>query len=137
MPVKIDLIEDGYVIFYEIADPFEIEDLLTAYQQESEYRNATTHTMHSLTDFTQMRRIPKNWLQARHGPGLKHPRSGEMIFVGVKPGLKVLLDVILKVTKYQRIKLFNTMEQAQPYVKALVQKTKEAEGDLSVELVAK
>lgn len=124
MPVAINLIEDGYVIHYEFTEPFLIEELLTAYQQELAFRNAAPHTLHSLTDFSKVTGIPKNWLQARSGPGLKHPRSGEMIFVGVRPGLKILLNTILKITRYERIKLFDTPEAAMAYAHQLAEETK-------------
>lgn len=55
---------------------------------------------------------------------MTHPRSGEMIFVGINPGLKVLVDFLLKMSRYRRVKLFDNMEEAQVYIDALVEHTK-------------
>ncbi len=120
MPVTVELSYDGYVLHYVIADPWQISDLLSAYQQERKFRDASDHTLHSLIDFSQARRIPKNWLQARHGPGLNHPTSGVMVCVGLSPGLKVLLEIIFRVTNYKSIKLCATVEEAHAYLAPLV-----------------
>lgn len=124
MPVTVELSYDGYVLHYVIAEPWEINDLLSAYEQERKLRDAATHTLHSLIDFSQARHIPKNWLQARHGPGLKHPTSGVMVCVGISPGLKILLEMIFRVANYKSIKLCDTIEDAHAYLAPLVAELK-------------
>jgi hypothetical protein len=124
MPVTVELDYDGYILHYKITDPLDLTDLLKAYDVERELRDATPHVLHSINDFSELRQIPKNWLQARSGPGLKHPRAGEMIFIGLSPGLKIVVDIILKLTRYTRIQNFRTKEEAEPYIQALVETTK-------------
>lgn len=121
MPISIEVGNDGRVIYYTIADPWEIEELMTAYNQEKQIRDDAPHTVHSVSDFSSARRIPKNWWQARYGPGLKHPRAGEMIFVGLNPGLNRLVDVILRVANFKRIKLYNTMDEAKKHIDGLME----------------
>ncbi len=125
MPVTLDLIEDGRVLYYQFTDPVEISELLALYKKEAQLRDAVSYPLHSITDFSGLHRIPQNWLQARHGPGLKHTRSGEMLFVGLKPGLKILIDVILKVTRYQRVKLYTSMDEALSYIRSVIQASKQ------------
>lgn len=120
MPVSLEVGNDGRVLYYQIADPWEIEDLMAAYTKEKQIRDEAPHVVHSVSNFSHARRIPKNWWQARYGPGLKHPRAGEMVFVGLNPGLNRLVDVILRVTNFKRIKVFNTMDEAQKYVDGLL-----------------
>jgi hypothetical protein len=127
MPVKLELTHDGYILHYEIADPFEIEELLEAYKQEKELRDNATHTLHALIDFSQVRKIPKNWLAARHGPGMNHRTSGEMVCVGLTPGLKMLLDIIFRLANYKRIRLFDSLDEAQAHITRLVEQTKAAQ----------
>ncbi len=124
MPVTVELSYDGYVLHYVIAEPWEINDLLHAYEKERKLRDAANHTLHSLIDFSQARHIPKNWLQARHGPGLKHPTSGMMVCVGISPGLKMLLEIIFRITNYKSIKLCATVEEAHDYLAPLVAEVK-------------
>lgn len=124
MPVTVDLIHDGYVLHYVFTDPWTIEDLLRAYDQERRFRDAAGHTVHGYIDFTAARRIPRNWLQARHGPGLNHPTSGELICVGLNRSLKIILEVVLRLTNFTRIRLFDTPEEAEPYLVELVAQTK-------------
>lgn len=104
MTVKFEVTNDGYLIRYTIADPLDMNELMQAYTQEQAHRDSVPHVVHSLNDFSNMRRIPKNWLTARSGPGLKHPRAGEMIFVGLAPGLKILVETIMRITRFKRIK---------------------------------
>ncbi len=124
MPVTLELAEDGYVLHYTIVDPWEVSELLDSYKKELAYRDTTPHIMHSLTDFSKARRIPKNWWSLRNGPGLTHPRGGEMVFVGLGPGISIIVDTILKVMRYRRVKVFKKEEEAQEYIRKLVAKTK-------------
>lgn len=120
MPVDLEMKEDGYLLCYKIADPWSVNELLTAYAKEQELRDSTPHTVHSLSDFTKARRVPKNWLSARSGPGLKHPRSGEMVMFGLDPAMRVLLDAILKISRFRRLRIFKTEGEAMEYAKQLV-----------------
>lgn len=123
MPVHLRMSDDQKYLIYEITDPLSMNDLLEAYKQEKTYRDATPYTLHSIVDMSQVRRIPPNWLVAKAGPGLTHPRSGEILFVGISYGLKIIVETILKITKYRRIKFFVTRAEADTYMKALVMRT--------------
>ncbi len=124
MPVRLEIIEDGYVLHYTISDPWEISDLLKAYDQERAYRDSVALVVHSLNELSGVQKVPPSWWIARQGPGLTHPRSGEMVFVGLAPGVRVLVDTVLKATRYQRIKTFNTADEAQEYIHRLVAESK-------------
>jgi hypothetical protein len=53
-----------------------------------------------------IRRIPPNWLVAKAGPGLTHPRSGRMLFVGISPGLSIIIRTILRIARYEKMLFF-------------------------------
>ena len=125
MPVSIQLSEDKTHIIYEFAEPLEMQELMDAYKQEAEYRDATPHTLHSIVDMSGMRRIPANWLTAKSGPGLSHPRSGCMLFVGISPGLRIIIQTILNIARYRRMVFFDTREEALDYLSKLVKETKQ------------
>jgi hypothetical protein len=131
MPVTLELAEDGYVLHYAIVDPWEVSELLELYKKEREYRDSTPHIMHSFTDFSRARRIPKSWWSLKNGPGLTHPRGGEMVFFGLGPGISIIVETILKLTRYKRVKIFTKIQEAQEYTRKLAAKTK-AESEAAV-----
>lgn len=123
MPVEVNLTDDQTHLVYEMIDPVNMEQLLKAYDQEKIYRDSVPDTVHSIVDMSKMKRIPPNWLIAKAGPGLTHPRSGEMLFVGVSVGLKMILGTILKIVRYDRIRFFDTRADAEAYMSVLVNRT--------------
>ena len=131
MPVTVQLDDDNHHLVYELDEPLDIKELMEAYKQEKDYRNAVPHTLHSIVDMSKVTRIPPNWLVAKAGPGLTHPRSGYMLFVGVSHGLKIMVQLILKVAKYKRIQFFETREEAEAYMIELIEKTKASESPVS------
>lgn len=120
MPVNVNLNETKQYLIYTMSDPLEMPDLYAAYAKEKELRDSQPHTIHSLVDMTGLTRIPPNWLTAKAGPGLTHPRSGQMVFCGVSMGLKIVLNTIFKITRYERMKFFDTHEEAEAYIQQLV-----------------
>lgn len=126
MPVHLQLSDDQRYLIYTITEPLILDELMHAYQQERSYRDALPHTVHSIVDMSGMRRIPANWLTAKAGPGLTHPRSGEILFVGVSFGIKLILDTLLKITRYQRMKFFQTRAEADAYMAELLESSASA-----------
>jgi hypothetical protein len=123
MSVQLHLSEDRRYLIYTITEPFNLDELLLAYTQERSLRDSIPYTLHSITDMSGVKRIPPNWLTAKAGPGLTHPRSGEILIVGVSFGLKIILDTILKITRSQRMKFFRTRAEADAYMADLVKRT--------------
>ncbi|MCA9906938.1 MAG: hypothetical protein KC547_23945 [Anaerolineae bacterium] len=97
-----------------------MEEILEAYKKERAFRDSTPNTVHSIVDMSQVARIPKNWLTAKAGPGFSHPRSGIIILVGLTPGLRIILQVILRFTKYPRLRYFETRAEAEAFVRDLI-----------------
>ncbi len=133
MPVTVQLSDDQYHLIYELKDPLQINELMDAYDREKEMRDSISHTLHSLVDMSQVHRIPRNWLVAKAGPGLTHPRSGSMVIVGISSGLKTLVQIILKITKYDRIQFFESREDAETYMADLIQQTKASDAPVDVD----
>jgi hypothetical protein len=123
MPVTVRLDPDKRHLIYEMSDPTTIDELLAAYEQEREFRDSIPYTLHSLVDMSRLRGIPPRWLTAKAGPGLTHPRSGEMVFCGLSVSLKIIVQTITRITNYQRMRFFDTREQAEAYMKALLAKS--------------
>lgn len=126
MPVHLQLSDDQRYLIYTITEPLSLDELMIAYQQERGYRDSLPYTVHSIVDMSGVKRIPPNWLTAKAGPGLTHPRSGEILFVGVSFGIKIILDTLMKITRYQRMKFFQTRAEADAYMAELVKRTASA-----------
>ena len=124
MPIDLRLSEDGYYLIYEITEPYDLPELYEVYKQEKIYRDEKPYTMSSIVDMSGLSRIPVNWLTAKSGPGLTHPRSGQILFVGLSRPVHIIVDVIMKVTRYNRMKSFDTREAAEAYMQELVAKVK-------------
>lgn len=128
MPVDIQLNPEKRCIIYTLTEPFQLNELFEAYSIEKQYRDNTEHVLHSIVDMSHMKRIPPSWLTAKSGPGFNHPRSGTIIFVGLSVGFKIVIQTILKVIRYDRMKAFDTRAEANEYLDMLlVEATKPAE----------
>ncbi len=127
MPVSVRISDDQSHLIYELSDPLQVNELMKAYDNEKEIRDSIAHTLHSIVDMSNFHRIPRNWLIAKAGPGLTHPRSGYMLIVGITQGLKKMVEIIFKITKYERIQFFESREEAEIRMAELVQQTKKNE----------
>lgn len=131
MPVDVKLSEDQYYLIYTFTEPLEMKELMEAYKKEKELRDSRPHTVHSIVNLSALSRIPPNWLTAKAGPGLTHPRSGRMAFVGLSYGIRIIIQTILRISRYDRIQFFEKYEDAQAYMDELVQITKNNEESAS------
>lgn len=120
LPVEIQFSDDHRYIVYTITDPLNMNDLIAAYEQEKTFRDSVDHTVHSIVDMSRVSRIPPNWLTAKAGPGLTHPRSGVMLFVGLSSGLTIIIQTIMKIMRYSRMKAFKTRAEADAYMQELL-----------------
>ncbi len=127
MPVDVQLSEDKTHLVYSFAEPLKMEEIFAAYKQEKEYRDSVPHTLHSIVDMSQVRRIPPKWLAAKAGPGFTHPRSGEILIVGVSRSLEIILRTIVQIVRYTRVKFFRTRQLADDYMAELISRDAGAE----------
>lgn len=121
MPVDIQLNPEKHCIIYTLTEPFQLNELFEAYKIEKQYRDNTEYVLHSIVDMSHMKRIPPSWLTAKSGPGFNHPRSGTIIFVGLSVGFKIVIQTILKVIRYERMKAFDTRAEANEFLDTLLE----------------
>jgi hypothetical protein len=116
MPVDLQLDASQRRLTYGFTDPLTIEQLLEAYDRERALRDSSPHIIHSITDFTGLKRIPPRWLTAKAGPGFTHPRAGYILFVNMSPGLSILVKTIVSIVNFERIRYFNTRAEAETFI---------------------
>lgn len=112
MPVHVALSDDQTYILYEISDPLKMDELMLAYDEEKKIRDKIPYTLHSVTDMSEIRGIPHNWLTAKSGPGMTHPRSGLITIVGISVGLRIIVNTIFSIVGYRRLKFYATRDEA-------------------------
>jgi hypothetical protein len=120
MPVQLEFSENKRYIIYTLTDPLDMNELQRVYQKEKEHRDSVDHTVHSIVDMSRVKGIPRNWLTAKSGPGLSHPRSGKMLFVGISPALKTLVSLILDIMRYRKMEFYNNFDEAETRMKDLL-----------------
>lgn len=133
MPVDIEFSPNKRYIVYTITDPMNMPELFEAYAKEKSYRDSVSHTVHSIVDMSRIRRIPPNWLTAKAGPGLTHPRSGYMILVGLSVGFKIILQMIMKVMQFDKVRFVETREEANAILNDVLQAEDAANGNAVTE----
>lgn len=126
MPVDIRLSDDQNYIIYELSDPISMDELVLAYDEEKRLRDLVPHTLHSITDMTKVRGIPHNWLTAKSGPGLTHPRSGLITIVGISVGLRIIVNTITSIVGFRRMQFFASREEALAAIQKAVEEEKRA-----------
>jgi hypothetical protein len=127
MPVQIEFHANKRYIIYTLSDPLDMNELQRVYQDEKAYRDSVDHTVHSIVDMSRVKGIPRNWLTAKSGPGLKHPHSGKMLFVGISSALKTLVSLILDMMRYRRVEFFNTYEEAEKRMQEILKEEEAAQ----------
>jgi len=121
MPVHVQLSTDETHLVYEMQEPLTIEELMDAYKIERQLRDATQRTLHSIVDMSKIRRIPRNWLTSKAGPGFTHPRSGRILIVGISTGIKIIVQTIIKIVRYDKVQFFDTREEAEAHMQTLIE----------------
>ncbi len=126
MPADVRLSDDQNYLIYELSDPLTMDELVTAYDEEKRLRDLIPHTLHSITDMSKVRGIPHNWLTAKSGPGLTHPRSGLITIVGISVGLRIIVNTIFSIVGYRRVQFYATREEAIAAIEKEIEKEKSA-----------
>lgn len=125
MPAVWHPTHDDYAIYLKLSDPLDAKvHVLPIFDQFWQWRDSKPHIIHLLVDAIEMRQVPANWLVLRGSPVFKHPRAGEIVIVGIAPGFHILLDTLMRIVRFKRVKLFSTMREGEEYLNALVERTK-------------
>jgi len=120
MPVTFELQENGTVMYWKIEDPWKLSELLMYYKQAETIFNNSSHVIHSLVDVRYARQKPAGVLSARHSTTWHHPRSGQTAIVGASPVVKVMVETIFQLVRFNRARFFDSEVEARNYLLMLV-----------------
>jgi hypothetical protein len=117
MPVTLELVENGRVMFFTFTDPWDTQELMALYPRSAAYLDQAKHKLHTLTDVRNARRLPSRVLDLRRGPDWAHPNSGHVAIVGAITLVTVFAQTIFKLTRFERVQFFNTMDDAWAFLR--------------------
>jgi hypothetical protein len=121
MPVKCELRENGHVVYITVTDPWTAHELQAIYSVERPFFDQAHHRVHTLANLTAAHRVPSGLLGARNGsPHVFHPNKGEIVVVGANSLIQMLLNTVIRVVRFEGLKLFATEEEAWAYLRELI-----------------
>lgn len=122
MPARIDLLEDGYVIRYDISDPWTMEEMFACYDQAKPLYDAANHKIHMLVNLEASRNLPHGVLRVRQDPGLSHPNGGTVALVGAATFVRAIAETILRLARNNQAKFFDKEELAWVFLRENIKK---------------
>ena len=121
MPVSMEIRENGHVIYFLVTDPWQVSELAPLYAEENSYRDTVNFKVHTFLNFSQVNHIPTQIMSAKRGaPDPTHPSSGVIILVGAKSFVKIMLEVILRLTHFERVRLFDTEAEGWAFTRQII-----------------
>jgi len=120
MPVTLKLRDNGRVLYYTFADPWEIGDLTALYPQSLDYLRSANERIYTLADVRNARRIPSGLLNARYGPDWSHPNGGEIVVVGASALLRTFASIVFRLSNFEHIKFFDDEAEAWVYLRQVI-----------------
>ncbi len=122
MPAKVEIRENGYVIFTTYKDPWGVSDMEDEYRAVRAHRDSVDHVVHVLLDVSQAHSVPPGLMRARQNPNLTHPTKGYIAIVGASSLLKTMGEVILRLSHNKEAGFFKTEEDAWTFLRRLLAK---------------
>jgi hypothetical protein len=120
MPIRLELTENGHVMYWHLEYPWTIEELTKLYPLARKYLDEATFTLHSLVDATAIKTVPANTLQARQTSTWKHPRSGHTVVITTSNFVSSMVSAIFRLARFEKIKFVQTEADGLSYLRPLI-----------------
>ncbi|SRR5258708_168360 len=120
MPVNLEVKDNGRVMFWRFVDPWSLAELKPLTIQARDILQQATFTVHSIADLRQAHRVPSGVLSARQVTTWHHPRSGQLAVLGASPFIKVMMETIFRIARFDRFRLFDDEAEALAYLQSLI-----------------
>lgn len=120
MGAKLELRENGQVIYFLYEEPWSIDDIKRVNDEAVVYLDQAVKDMHILINVEQIRQVPSGIMRARNVPTMTHPRCAHILICGASMIVRALSETIFKVARYQKAKFFNTEEEAMNFLHDII-----------------
>ena len=131
MPVTFRLEDNQRVMLWRLSDPWTLPELMAYYKEAQTILDGADQAVHSLIDLQQARRMPSGVLKARYTSTWDHPRSGYTVVAGGTPLMSRMLELVFKMTRFERVKFFEDEAEARVFLNELINSAGTASPDQS------
>jgi hypothetical protein len=120
MPVTLQNVENGHVLYIVISDPWNIEEIAQLQPATSTAIADASHKVHSMV-VVQTRKIPGGLLQVRPTPrGLARPNNGQIVIVGAPKYLEAIAEAMFKLAHFTRSTFYDNESDAWAYLHKII-----------------
>src|SRR5258708_28743950 len=120
MPVDLELKDNGRVMVWRFVDRWSLAELKPLTLQARDILKQATFTVHSIADLRQAHRVPSGVLSTRQVTTWHHARSGQLAVLGASPFIKVMLETVFRIARFDRFRLFDDEAEAMAYLRGLI-----------------
>jgi len=120
MPASVELRENGRVLYYVFTEPWTLDDMRAVTRKARPLYDAARTKVHVLFDARGMSSLPSGLLTARNNPDVRHPNSGHIAMVGASPLVHMIAETITRISRFNRIKFFQTEDEAWAYLRQVI-----------------
>ena len=123
MPINLELIENGHILWFQIAGAWKTEEILPAKEKTRRIFQEAPHTVHALADLSKAT-INMSLLLASQQVigGEPLPNTGQIAVVGVSWMLRMVAEPVLRAASRDPISFFDTTDQAKSYLRKYIPK---------------
>jgi hypothetical protein len=127
MPITVALEEDGRVIRGVLVSPINADDLDLYFAQTQVYYDAAKAPLHGLLNLHGVSTmIPGLIDKGAQSPALTHTMAGLIAVIGAGTTSRLMVEVVLRVVRFTRIKFFSSEAEALAYLRHLIATENEA-----------
>src|SRR5258708_35692965 len=125
MPINVETRENGRLIYFELADPWTLEEMLAGFGKSQGMRdelyNKNPAAIHSFIDVRQVKNPPPmGTLRARQSPGLTHASRGEFVVLGANTLTRTIIEMMLKLAHFDKGRFVDDETEAWAYIRQLI-----------------
>jgi hypothetical protein len=118
MPINLELIDNGYILWFQIEGAWKPEDIAPAKEKTWQIFQQARHTVHALVDLSHAQvNVPLLMATNQVIGGEPLPNTGQIAIVGVPRMIRLVAEPILRATgNADPITFFGAIEEAKAYL---------------------
>jgi hypothetical protein len=123
MPVHFEMRSDDRLAYWELTDPWTIEELLAFMPAAKEHLNAAVPPVFSFVDLRNARKIPQGLFQLSKLAIWDMPNGRDVVFVSHSAAVRATIQLLFRLSGSDRQVMFAEYDQAWAYMEGLLAST--------------